>query len=120
MANNEQMNPNKTGDPLAYDAGRGDSLCAMLREFYNMRMLPVIVIVWAWAIIIIAAAVYSAVAFFRAEQTKEQIMYATVFICCVQFMALIKTFAWQMIHRNSIKRQISHLQAAVAQLSGTS
>jgi ABC-type maltose transport system permease subunit len=112
----------KTADQIDeirdYDSAREDSLGTMLKDFYNTQMLSVIVIVWAWAIVIIAAAVYSAVQFFQTEQTKSQIMYAAIFVCCVQFIALTKIFAWQMIHRNSIKRQIRRLEMAIARQRG--
>jgi hypothetical protein len=32
-------------------------------------------------------------------------------------MAIMKIFAWQMIHRNSIKREIKRLELRIAELS---
>ena len=88
----------------------------MLQDLYNMRMLLVIVIVWAWVVIIIAAAVYSEVEFSQAEQPKTQMMYAAVFVCCVQFMTFVKIFAYQIIRCNTIKRQIRHPHVAVEEV----
>jgi hypothetical protein len=102
-----------------YDQPREDTLGSMLRDFYNRRMLSIVVIVWAWGLFIIGVAVYSAVMFFRTEQTRPQMMYAALFIVCCQFVALMKIFAWQMIHRNSIKREIKKLEIRIADLTET-
>ena len=103
---NEQTG--KITDDYGNDS-KEDSLWSMARDFYNMRMLPVIIVVWAYSIILIVLSIFSAVRFFRSELVKDQIMYAAIFICCVQFIVLMKLFSWQMIHRNNIKRQINRL-----------
>ena len=100
----------------ACDESRENSLCWMLKEFYSRQMLPVAVLVWIWAIIFIAGAVYSGVRFFSTDQTRDQIMFAAIFICCWQGIGLIKMFAWQMIHRNAVKRQIKRLELKIAEL----
>ncbi len=102
-----------------YDEPREDTIGSMLKDFYNRRMLSVVIFIWAWGLAIMAVTIFSAVKFFKVEQTKSQIMYATIFICGWQFMALVKTFAWQMIHRNSIKREIKRLELRIAALAGS-
>jgi hypothetical protein len=101
----------------AYDESEENTLCSMLKGFYNRQMLSVVILVWIWAIIFIAGAVYSGTQFFNTDQVREQIMYAVIFICCFQGVGLIKTFAWQMIHRNAIKRQIKQMDIRIAELS---
>jgi len=108
-----------TFSPRQYDDAKEDSLWSMATDFYNRKMLPVIILVWAYALVFIALTVFSAVKFFETEQIKYQIMYASIFICCIQFVSLIKIFAWQMIHRNGIKRQIKKLQLRIAELNQT-
>jgi len=100
-----------------YDQPREETIGSMLRDFYNRRMLSIVIFVWAWALVIVGVAVFSAVKFLDAEQTKPQVMYAAIFICCVQFMALMKTFAWQMIHKNSLRREIKALELRIAALT---
>lgn len=95
-----------------------DTLCAMARDFYNMKMLPFIIVVWVYALVFIALAVFSGIRFFAAEQTKDQIMYAVIFVCSIQFVTLMKIFAWQMIHRNRITRQLKRLELRLAELTG--
>jgi hypothetical protein len=61
--------------------------------------------------------IFSGIKFFAVEQTKSQIMYAAIFVCGCQFIALMKIFAWQLIHRNGLKREIKRLELRIAELS---
>ena len=102
-----------------YDEPREETIWSMLRDFYNRRMLSVVIFIWAWGLAIMAVTIFSAVKFFNVEQTKYQIMFAAIFICGCQFIGLTKIFAWQMIHRNSIKREIKRLELRIAALAGS-
>lgn len=103
----------------AYDTGREDNIRSMLKDFYSRKMLSTAILVWAWAIIFLGGAVYTGMQFFKADQVKAQIMYAALFIVCVQGISLMKIFAWEAIHRNSIKREIKRLELRIAELSET-
>ena len=85
----------------SYDVSKEDTIWSMVGDFYNRKMFSVIIFLWGWAIIFIVGAVYSGIKFFDAEQTKFQILYAVIFICCLQFIVLLKIFAWQFIHKNN-------------------
>jgi len=100
-----------------YDVSKEDTIWSMVGDFYNRKMLSIIIFLWVWAIIFIAGAVYSSIKFFDAEQTKSQIMYASIFICLIESIAVLKIFAWQMIHRNNIKREIKRLELRIAELA---
>jgi hypothetical protein len=99
-----------------YDNSREDTLRSMLSEFYSRKMAAAAVLVWVIGVLFLAAAVYSAVAFFRTAETKYEILYATIFITCFNGMGLMKVFAWQMLHRNSIKREIKRLELRIDEL----
>ncbi len=99
-----------------YDDSKETTLGTMLGDFYNRKMLSVAIFIWAWGIVIIAGAVFCAVQFFRNVEVRDQIMYAALFVCCVQFLALTKIFAWQMIHRNGILREVKRLELRIAEL----
>ena len=99
------------------DEAKENSLCCMARDFYNRKMLSVIIFTWVWSLIIVAAAVWAATRFFKVEEVKDLIMYAVIFLVCVTWLNLMKTWAWQMIHRNNIKRQIKRLEDRLAELS---
>ena len=114
----DQEHVNKIVDsPMEYDESKEDTLCSMAHDFYNRKMLSIIIVTWVYFLVFLALAVFSGIKFFKAEQTRYQIMHAAIFVCCTQFFTLIKIFAWQMIHRNSLKRAIKRLELRIADLS---
>ena len=100
-----------------YDETEENSLSSMLKEFYNRKMLSIVILLWVWAIIFIGGSVYSGIKFFNTDKLQNQIIYAVIFICCFQGVVLIKIFAWQMIHKNSIKREVKRLELRIMELS---
>ena len=102
-----------------YDEARADTIWSMVRDFYNRQMISVVVFIWTWALVIMAITIFSAVKFFAVETTKSQIMFAAIFICGCQFIALMKIFAWQLIHRNGIMREIKRMELRIAALSSS-
>jgi len=93
-----------------YDESKEDSIWSMARDFYSKKFLSTAILVWVWAIIFFAGAAYCGIKFFETDETKYYIMYAALFVCFVHGIGLMKIFAWQMIHRNSIKREIKKLK----------
>jgi 4-hydroxybenzoate polyprenyltransferase len=102
-----------------YDDSRQEGLMSMARDFYNKKMLNMVVLVWSLGIIFMAGAVYSGIEFFRTDEIRYQIMYAVIFMTCLQWVGSLKIFAWQVIHRNNIKREIKRLELTIAELNQT-
>ena len=100
-----------------YDESKEDTLRSMIADFYSRKMMSFAIIIWVYGVAFGILAVYSAVKFFSAADTKGQIMFAALFLCAVQIIALCKIFAWQMIHRNGIKREIKRLEIRIANLT---
>ncbi len=99
----------------SYDDSREDTIRSMLSEFYSRKMAATSAFIWVVAMLFLAGAVYSAASFFRAAETRNQILYATLFLSCFYAIGLMKIFAWQMLHRNSIKREIKRLELRLAE-----
>jgi hypothetical protein len=98
-----------------YDDSREDTIRSMLSEFYSRKMAATSAFIWVIAMLFLAGAVYSGVRFFAVAETKDQILYATIFLACFYGMGLMKIFAWQVLHRNSIKREIKRLELRLAE-----
>jgi hypothetical protein len=92
------------------DESKEDSIWSIGMDFYSRKMRSAAILIWVWAIIFFVPAVYSAIQFFRADQTKSQILYAAIFICCFNGICLMKILGCQMIHRLGIKREIKKLK----------
>ncbi|MBN2132113.1 MAG: hypothetical protein JW741_21610 [Sedimentisphaerales bacterium] len=102
-----------------YDPSRENGVLSMIRDFYSRKMLSIIILVWFWAILFVAGAIYCGVQFAHADETKSQIMYASLFVVFVEGIALMKIFAWQMIVKNALNREIKRLELRIAALGDT-
>jgi len=102
-----------------YDDSREDTIRSIVGDFYSKKLLSTVVLVWVWAIIFFAGAFYSALKFFETDETQLQIMYASIFVPCVICIGFMKVFAWGMVHRHSIKREIKRLEIRIVELSET-
>ncbi len=103
----------------SYNASQEDTVLSLARDFYSRKLMSIAIMVWVWAIIFFAGAVYSAIQFFKSDETKSQIMYAAIFVPCVLGIGFMKVFAWEMVNRHSIKREIKRLELRIAELSET-
>ncbi|MBN1975306.1 MAG: hypothetical protein JW787_16830 [Sedimentisphaerales bacterium] len=101
----------------SYDNSKEEGLMSMLKDFYDRKTLSVAILVWIWGLVFIAGAIYCGVKFFDEENVQYQIMFAALFICFYLSVGLMKVFAWQMMHRNSIKREIKRLELRIAELT---
>lgn len=105
--NNEELKKNINDN---CDESKEDSIWSMARDFYGPKMRSTATLVWICAIIFFAAAAYFGTKFLQTDQTKSQIMYAALFVCCFNGICLMKVFAWMMIQRLAIKREIKKLK----------
>jgi len=78
-----------------------------------------VVMMWASFLVLLVPLLYSAIKFFKTEQTKYQIMYVAIaiFVCCITFMGVLKVLGWVMLCRGGIKREIKRLELRIAELS---
>ncbi len=101
----------------SYDASQEDTVLSIVKDFYSRKLMSIAIMVWVWAILFFAGAVYSATQFFKSDETQLQIMYAAIFIPCVLSIGFMKVFAWEMVNRHSIKREIKRLELCIADLA---
>ncbi len=114
--NNEQI---KQIIEDTYDKSKEDTIWSMVRDFYNKKMMSFVILLWIWAIIFIGGSVYCGIQFFKTAEIRYQIMYAAIFVCFVHGISAIKIFAWQLIHRNGLRREIKRLELRIAELVET-
>jgi hypothetical protein len=112
--NEEQL---KRVTEALYDDSREDTVWAMVSQFYSRQMRSTAILLWVAFLIILAICVVLAVLFFNAEQMRWQIVYAALFVVVAGWLSMIKVFAWLMIHRNGIKREIKRLELRIAELA---
>ena len=100
-----------------YDTSKEDTLLTMVGQLYGKRMLPSFLVHLVYSLVFIIPAVYCGFKFFDAQQTQFQLMYAAIFICCVQVIVLRKVIYWQMLHKNSVSREVKRLEVRIVELA---
>jgi hypothetical protein len=101
----------------SYDESKEEGLRSIVRDFYTRKQLSSAILAWVLAIVFIGLAIYSGIHFFRTDQTQWQIAYAALFIVGVHEFGMIRSFVWQMAHRQNLKRDLKRLELRVAELS---
>jgi len=102
-----------------YDESKEDTYRSMLRDFFSKKMRWFTINAYAWSFIFLVLIIISIIQFFRTDQTKFQIMYAAIFVCCSLSIGFIKAVAFIMISRHNIKREIKRLELRIAELNET-
>ncbi len=102
-----------------YDDSKEDSYRSMIRDCFSKNMRWVMIAVWVWFFIFMVPIIISVILFFETDQTKFQIMYAAIFVCCTLSIGFLKVLALVMLQRHSIKREIKRLELRVVELSET-
>jgi len=105
--------------PESYDETKAETVYVWVRDWYSRRMRWVMICVYVEFSILLVPAVYSAVVFFRTDQVRSQILHATIFLFCNLWMGFISVFAWVMMQRPSVSREIKRLELRIAELSET-
>ena len=101
--------------PLEYDESKEDTMGSWLRDFYSKRMRWVMINFYVAWFILLVPIIISIIQFFRIEQTKYQIMYATIFVCCNLWGCCVGVFSCVMGQRP----RISRLEFRIAELIET-
>ncbi len=100
-----------------YNESQAGWLRTMLKDFFNKKMLWVVINVYVWFFIFLVPTIISVIQFFKTEETKYQIMYAAIFVCCSLSIGFLKVFAWVMVQRHTMTREIKRLELRVVELS---
>jgi len=107
-------------DDGLYDETREWSVRQTLGLLYNRQMVLPVIVMYVNVVIALAIAVVSALRFFRTDEVKDEILYATTFLVGVGWIGFIKVAAWVAMYRNSISREIKRLEVRVMAASDAS
>lgn len=102
-----------------YDDSKENNLLSMLEQLYSRKMLYSLIAHGVYSSVFIALAFFIAFKFFETDEMQLNIMYAAIFVCCVQFVIHRNDIYWQMLHKNNISREIKRLELRIAELNET-
>ena len=98
---------------MEYDSGREDSLRRFVVSAFEARTRVFTFIVGTTIAVSAAIAVWVAVLFFRTDEVRYMILYATVFNTCIVTIAAVRLFLWQLLLRQRVLREIKRLELRV-------
>ncbi len=105
--------------PPEYDEPREDTMRQWFIDSYSKKMRWITLGVCASYLIIAIPMVFSVIQFFRADQAKNQIMYAAIFLFCSHWIGFESVFAWVMLQRPRSSRERKRLELCIAELIET-
>jgi len=102
---------------LFQDAGESPGVLDMLFETFRgkHRWLNMLGAIWMVVFLVLAAA--AAAAFFRAEATRDMLLWSSACILCVAAVAMLKVWYWMEIQRIAVMREIKRVELQIAQLA---
>ena len=109
------------GEQAPYDADREEGLREMMAKDFHGRHRWIVIVIWTEGLIILGVAVFAAVRFFAvedpaAQNIKDWIFYAALFLTAMMAHVVIKLWYWMLIHRNSVQREIKRLELRILAL----
>lgn len=75
------------------------------------------VLIGFWSFAFFGIQVWAAVRFFGAPETREQIMWAVIFLWCGMAVGMLKLWMWLQMNKNAVKRELKRLELQVAHLA---
>jgi len=103
--------------PEAYGESRQETLLSWFRDCYSKRMRWVLIGIYIGYAFLAVPAACSAIAFFRTDQARAQIFFATIFLFCNLWMGFVSVFGWVMLQRPNISREFKRLELRITELS---
>jgi len=105
--------------PLEFDDSNADSYGSMVREAFSKQMRWVMIMLWGWFFIFLVPLIFSVIQFFKTDQTKSLILYATIFILSWVSIGILKLYVLIILQKYSLRREVKRLELCIVKLNET-
>ncbi len=94
------------------------TLRQLIGDMFKGKLRWTTFMVWIYVIVFTVLMVVSAIMFFAtdAADTKGLILWASAFITCGLFTAMLKMWFWMAMNRNMLAREVKRLELRIAEL----
>jgi ABC-type sugar transport system permease subunit len=99
------------------DFGEEPGVFEMLLETFRGRHRWLNMVGAACTLVFLAIGLGSAVAFFRADETRDLVMWAAICVMCVSAVAMLKVWYWLELQRLVVTREIKRVELQIARLA---
>ena len=103
---------------LFKDVGGEPSIYEMLMETFRGRHRWLVFLTMFWTIVFMVLGVFSVIRFFRAEETRDMLMWAAASAFLLSGVSMMKVWYWMELNKNSVTREIKRLELQIAHLAG--
>ena len=94
------------------------SMFEMLFETFRGKHRWLVFLSIFWTCVFMALAVLSVIQFFRAEETRELVMWAAASALFLSGVSMMKVWFWMELNKNAVTREIKRLELQIARLAG--
>ncbi len=104
-------------DDASLQSAGDEGMIRQVAATFRSRIWAWVLITWFAALFWVGVAVWAATAFFRAQNTRDWIMYACIFLFAGMATAMLKLWNLMEMNRNTHTREIKRLEMQVARLA---
>ncbi len=94
------------------------SIFEMLMQTFRGRHRWLVFLTMFWTVVFMVLGVLSVIRFFRAEDTRDMLMWAAASAFFLSGVSMMKVWYWMELNKNSLAREIKRLELQVARLAG--
>ena len=102
---------------LFQEVGSEPGVFEMLFETFRGKHRWLNMLGAVWTLIFLGLGIASAVAFFRADATRDLLMWASACILCMSAVAMLKIWYWMEMQRIVVMREIKRVELQIALLA---
>lgn len=104
-------------NPPEYDEPIGDNYFSMIRDFFSKELRWAVIGLYIWFFIFVTPIIISIIQFFKTDDTRFQIMYAAIFVCCWLSIGCLKIYMLVVLQKHRISREIKRLEFRIVELA---
>jgi len=102
---------------LFAEHGGEQSMFEMVGDTFRGRSRWMTVLVYVSLAAFLGLAIFTAISFFDAESTRDQIAWAVGFMYSLIVISGLKAWYWTQMNKNALTREIKRLELQIARLS---
>ncbi len=103
-------------EQISAELAKPESIWALMGNTFKGPLAWMAVMLFIYTLAFSALLIFSVVKFFGAENTGDQIMWATAFLAVLMIVSSLKIFYWMMMFRESAMRRLDRIEKRLSEL----
>lgn len=99
--------------------GPGDepSVFDLMLDVFRGRHKWLAILTASWMVVFFGLAIFCAIRFFQAEETRDILLWGMGFFCCFTAVGMLKVWYWMEMNKSALTREIKRLELQIAELA---